>query len=94
MTMQFSHALIDSDRFQALRAAAGLVTDSAAFAGQPGLNITDSGEELPAVIAADPLAYGCIVWESDVGALTFEALKLDPPCAHDISPDSVTQRRS
>lgn len=53
------------------------------------LEISDTTEEIPAFIASDPEAIGCIVRRHDGGRVTYEALKMQLGDGHIAPPDST-----
>ncbi len=87
-----SYILVDFDRLRALEAAGYSVSGSPSLSSNLRLDPTDRVEKLPALIANDPLAFGCIVWESDLGVPAFLALKADPVDGHNSS-DSANELR-
>lgn len=81
--MRIAYLLVDLVRLEALHA---VERPSPLLGGLPlnlHLEFTETGEVLPAVVANDPGAWGCIVGDREVGAAAFIALKSDLVSAHD-----------
>jgi hypothetical protein len=77
--MKIDHVRVDLARLEALypfetrfKARRHLGVN---LAGNLVVELLDGGEPLPAVVAADPVAFGCIVGRDDVGAPAVAALK-------------------
>ena len=83
--MRLNRIIVDLDRARAIGLGNGLADLSLGFGGKVGFNVLNGSEPLHAVIADDARAFACLVWEDEIGTVTFDAVRF-PLILHDAPP--------